>query len=463
MKGKILKRQVTPVESIFSLSPFSVVALVFRVKGNIKKSELKRAVDSMRKRHYLLNSVIEKSEDGKSIFTPASGKPIDLEIVPRESDKQWTEVYHNHCIVPFQFDKKPCIRFTLLQAEDVCELMIFSHHIICDGLSLAYLGRDILEYIGSPVEGEPEMLNPVPVGKDNMPGELRMSGFVESILTKMNKKFQGDREYFDLNDYRNLHKSYWDAFSHEMHHHLLSEEETWSVIESCKKNNVSVNSAIAAAVCGARQKSQSNSISGKKHTIAVSIRNSLPENPAQGMGFYAGSIEVPFVYNGKVGLWKNAAKYHKKVTSRLNTKNIFKNILNWSYLDPGIMESLNFKILGSLTGKHGNSKLYSYSRKEDLVASLVRREKMNSMDNIIMDTAITNLGNLEIDKYYGDLELDSVIMNPGGAFPLAMVQLVVALVTVSGKMSILFEYEKSRFSEEQVRAVMEEALRLLKA
>ncbi|NIQ91862.1 MAG: hypothetical protein GWN93_23890, partial [Deltaproteobacteria bacterium] len=65
---------------------------------------------------------------------------------------------------------------------------------------------------------------------------------------------------------------------------------------------------------------------------------------------------------------------------------------------------------------------------------------MDSLDAIIWGTAVTNLGRLDFPKTYGALELDRLIMQPGGAFPLANVNLVLGAVTCSGKLSLIVEY-----------------------
>lgn len=458
---KSYDRSVTPVESIFSLSPFSVVAMVFRIKGDVSKEHLEKALEFIRIKHPFINSVIQIDSRGEKVFAPAPSDEIDMEVIKRNSNDHWKEVYHNQCVLPFEFDKRPCIRFTLLRSKGLSELMIFSHHIICDGLSLAYLGRDLLAYMGNPEMGAPEVAETFPAGIANLPKNLKVSGFIKSILMKMNGKFNADREYFDFADYKQLHKAYWERFSHEMTTLTLSEDDTTAILKTCKDKGVSVNSALSAAVCGARQQVMGNDGVPKKHSIAVNIRDRLSRNPGEGMGFFAGSIDTSFVYNKKSDFWKNAARYHKAILNRMNNKHICKNVQRWSHLEQGIMESLNFKILGKLTEK--GSKIHTYSEKKDLVASLVRREKMESIDNMIIATAVTNLGNLKIEREYGKLELESVIMNPGGAFPLSMVQLVVAVSTVSGKLSLLFEYETSRLTERQARFIMELTLKYIRS
>jgi len=451
-------RSVSPVESIFSLSPYSVVAMVFRVKGQITSPQLQQAVSSVQMKHPLLQTIISIDDNNEKIFTSENSGSIQLETILRESEEHWMDVYHKHCAIPFEFDTNPCIRFILLQSENDCDLIIFAHHIICDGLSLAYLGRDVLDLIGNHSDSAHEILDTVPVNKDNIPGELKQNRLINNIMTKMNDKFRKDRIFFDFADYKELHEAYWDKFTHRMFPLELSKEQTALVIKSCKTHNVSVNSAVTTAVIGARQIVLKDMKLNSKNSIAVSIRDKILENPGQGMGFYAGAIENNFIYNTNRDFWANALKFHKKVKSGFSIKKIFKNIFNWCYLDPGIMESINFKMLGFLTG---SNKLSSYSERDDVMTSILKRNKMDSIDNTIMGTAVTNLMDLKFPEKYGELELKSVIMNPGGAFPLVMVQMVAAVVTTSGRMSVLLEFEDSRLNKVQAQSIKNEFIKLL--
>ncbi len=59
------------------------------------------------------------------------------------------------------------------------------------------------------------------------------------------------------------------------------------------------------------------------------------------------------------------------------------------------------------------------------------------------------------------LELDRLIMNPGGMFPLVIVTLVVGAVTCAGKLSLLIEHEERTLDNATVEKIKKEALRLL--
>ena len=68
---------------------------------------------------------------------------------------------------------------------------------------------------------------------------------------------------------------------------------------------------------------------------------------------------------------------------------------------------------------------------------------------------------MDFPEKYGDLELERLIMQPGGAFPLVMVPLVIGVVTCSNKMSILLEYAEERIDTTAAKKIKEKALEFL--
>ncbi len=52
-------------------------------------------------------------------------------------------------------------------------------------------------------------------------------------------------------------------------------------------------------------------------------------------------------------------------------------------------------------------------------------------------------------------------MNPGGAYPLVFVNLVLGAVTCSGKLSLVIEYAEERIDTKTVEKIRDQALELL--
>ncbi|MFC1904378.1 hypothetical protein ACFLXT_01225 [Chloroflexota bacterium] len=78
-----------------------------------------------------------------------------------------------------------------------------------------------------------------------------------------------------------------------------------------------------------------------------------------------------------------------------------------------------------------------------------------------MGTAVTNLTRLDFPRTYGTLELDRLFMHPGGAFPLANVNLVLGAVTCSGKLSLVLEYAEEAVQTETMERIRDQALEFL--
>ena len=86
---------------------------------------------------------------------------------------------------------------------------------------------------------------------------------------------------------------------------------------------------------------------------------------------------------------------------------------------------------------------------------------MDSLDKILMGTAVTNLTQMNFPRTYGTLELDRLLMNPGGAFPLSTVNLVLGAVTCSGKLSLVIEYAEEAVDTRTMEKIEEQALKFL--
>ena len=78
-----------------------------------------------------------------------------------------------------------------------------------------------------------------------------------------------------------------------------------------------------------------------------------------------------------------------------------------------------------------------------------------------MGTAVTNLTRMDFPSKYGALELDRLIMNPGGAYPLAMVNLVLGAVTCAGELSLLVEYAEETVDTSTVTEIKDKAMEFL--
>jgi NRPS condensation-like uncharacterized protein len=124
---------------------------------------------------------------------------------------------------------------------------------------------------------------------------------------------------------------------------------------------------------------------------------------------------------------------------------------------------MNFKKLGRLVPLDSirYEKLSAFSERKDLVLRILQRDNLESLETKHWGTAVTNLGRMDFPKTYGALELDRLIMQPGGGIPLANANMVLGAVTCSGKLSLIVEYAEQAVDTETMEQVKNKALAFL--
>ncbi len=460
---KQYNRKVSNLEHLFSRSPFSIVTMVARIKGDVSEGALRMAIFKVQQRHPNLRVRIKEDEHHHPWFTTEGAGEIPVEVVPRESEHHWIDIHHEASKIPFEFDQRPPIRFILVHSSQVSELIILCHHIICDGMSLAYLARDLIVHLGNPESQVDVLPDPVIVDQDSIPEDVTLNGVIKYFLKKINAQWDGERIHFDWDDYRDLNETYWSKFRHQVIPVELSEEETTALVQRCRDERVTVNTALTAAFVGAQYAVQGDQPYHSKIGVAGDLRGRLKTPIDEVMGFYAGIVMPKFKYKSKLGFWENARKLHRKLTPLYTNVGLFKQHLMWCYLEPDILEAINFKKLGGLVPKAlpRYQKLADFSKRDDAVLGILKRGKMDSLEDVIMGTAVTNLTRLDFPRNYGDLELDRLIMNPGGAFPLVTVNVVVGAVTCAGKLSLLLEFAEERIDPSTMEEIKDQAIQFL--
>jgi NRPS condensation-like uncharacterized protein len=460
--GKYERRIAAP-EHFFFRSPFSIVTMVARIKGNVTEEMLRDAVAKARQRHSLLSVRIQEDDDHAQWFTSEGAQEIAVEVVPRTSQSDWIKIHAEASKIPFEFETRPAIRFILVQSPTVSELIILCHHIICDGISLAYLARDLMLYLGDPARAVQVLPAPRAIDLNNLPRDVSQSRLVKFLIKRMNKKWAEELVTFDQEDYEILTKAYWDHYSHGILSVELSEAETSALVTRCRKEKVTVNSALTAAFGGAQSFVEGEKPYHSRFVVAGSLRDRIPTPPGEAMGMYAGGVELEFRVDHKRGFWENARQFHQEIQPKLTDKNLFGDLLNWLYLEPTMFEAMNFKKLGGLVPPDSAryEKLSGFSQRQDVVLRILQRDNLESLETKHWGTAVTNLGRMDFPQAYGALELERLIIQPGGGIPLANVNLVLGAVTCSGRLSLVVEYAEQAAGPSIVEKTVDQAMEYL--
>ncbi len=272
----IYRRRISPLEGMFLHAPYAIVTMTALIKGSVSEDKLQKAVIKVQARHTNLRLKVEYDDRGDPWFTSRDVQAIPVEIIPRENDQDWMEVIQQARLIPFDFEVRPAIRFLLVQSSQQSELVILCHHLICDGLSLAYLARDVLTVLGDPSHRiRNPCHDPTPIDRDNLPPGVKMNGLVNYFIERINKEWREQKVHYNHEDYEAISEAYWSNFSHRMSLLEFTEEQTTALVDKCKIEGVTVNSALAVGLAAAQIYVQGIESYHSNITIAGSLRDRL--------------------------------------------------------------------------------------------------------------------------------------------------------------------------------------------
>jgi len=441
-------RELAGYEAIFYNAPEANVSIVARIAGKISEQALKSAIKVVCGNHPLLNIKLVKEADNKVYMMPNKAAHTLFRCIPKTSDYHWQSVIDDENLVPFDFETGPLIRFVLLFSESVSDLLIYCQHTICDGLSLCLLLKEILERTFRPTldQFEPAIYE---LPNSSELSEFLHEGWIAKLLKKtvishMNRKWKKTEIFFSKKDFLDIHTGYYGKFKYYPSLLELDRSQTSSLITACKLNKVTVNSAICVAIAAARQELRpyhQNRVQG----IAVSIRRRYKNIDPQAFGCFVGDIGFPFMYDARVGFWKNASEHIQIVKRSLDDFQDLQSVIGLASLDRGLVEAMTFA--RHLNYVQGGSilkgKLAQLGSGSSHIAVNLARRGMKEYPGLL----ITNLGVIEIPSIFGDLRLEKIIFAPS-AIPLPPGGLIVGAITFDGKLSLSVNSVEERMAKD---------------
>jgi len=110
------------------------------------------AIAAAQLRHPLLRVAVEYGSDGQPCFRELANIPIPVRVVPEDEFATWHIEMAKELATPILLTRAPLARITLLRKSGGSILLLSMHHAIADGLSSAFVIRDILEALsGKPL------------------------------------------------------------------------------------------------------------------------------------------------------------------------------------------------------------------------------------------------------------------------------------------------------------------------
>lgn len=414
------------------------VAVTAAVNGNISEDDLIEALKKVAEMHPVIGVRVVVDSNHDAWFTDEGAAPLQLKIISRNSSRQWIDVIENEHNIPFDFERGPLIRFILLKLEEISDLIVICQHSICDGISLTNIIQDIMFLLSNP-ETHVKRIDPVlPVSK-NFPAvspQVKLKLLKNKvIMNRINRIWNKQRVIFDDEDYQNIHKAYTQRYKHKIIVGELSKSQTSDLVNWCRQNHVTVNSALSAAFLAGRQdiRGGSNDIN-LGIQIAVNIRNQFKKPVERVFGLLAGGINFEFKYLSDKTFSDNVSLFHQKVQGELNKNKILESLIGY-YIDPTLTDGINFAIYGRWVSSDfsRHKKLARFIQNKSNKAVTISDQIINNMPGLM----ISNLGSVKTQEEYGSLKLDHLYFVTSSS---PFLDLVIGVVTVNGKLTLTLNY-----------------------
>ncbi len=448
------KRKLNQRERTHSKIPNSNISIVATIAGRVSTDDLRETIKKMQVRHPILNTHMRA--DGSEVYLIGDRiMEIPLKIIPREDDNLWMRRIMKEHKIPFNLVKGPLIRFILLFSPEISDLIIFCQHTICDGMSLAYLARDIMKSLGNPSEKVESLPTPPIVDEDIIPDDIKPSLALKLLGKTIVKKWTDHEVLFDFQDFEELHKVYWNEYTYKAKLIEFSREETKSFVKACRKHGVTVNVVLIAAFSMAQHKVHEHDQEYlKRFGSAVNLRNTLSKPVGEQFGFFAGGTQLEYNHKKNCDLWKASKKIYQKANPEKSRNEALIRTLNNFKLPSSLMEAQFFAAFAHLVPPTSPSydKMQAFLSDDKNIA--VKMVKKRLSKGIVLAQIMTNLGNLNFPVKYSGLSLKNLILMPSCS---PYTELAIGVLTHNNQLNITLNHMESTISSENVSKIGETA------
>ncbi|MEX1298228.1 MAG: condensation domain-containing protein [Desulfotignum sp.] len=275
LERQVFRRKIIG-ERVLLMLPLNVV-LAARIRGAIDQEGVTAALDRLRSRHPLLAVRAEIVADGTGAYLGSNVPPLPVHAMARDSDNQWLLRVKEELQTPFPIETGPLVRCSFVHSESVCDVILCGHHAICDGMSLGYLLRDLLECIAEPKKEIAASVIPPPIDSNTVPNPPSTRTFQHLVMGLINRRWGAKGIQFSESDMRRMHEKYWENNTGiQLLAWTLDADETEQLAERSRAEKVTVNSTIWAAFLAAQHEVQKDHLRYRQRSaLAVSTRDKL--------------------------------------------------------------------------------------------------------------------------------------------------------------------------------------------
>jgi hypothetical protein len=392
-------------------------SLCANIIGKFTIEQLRQSLDRVQQQHPLLRTCIAITPTGRPKFVEQSAE-IPVRVVAKVDDLQWQQEPAIELSQSFNWAIAPLVRVVLLHSAEhpeSSELIVTFHHSIADGLSGAYLIRDIVTGIEI---------------KTSMIGNLADRLPVESLMPD---RFKPDNLSTDslLIESELIPPPSSESISTRIQPHvrtaLLSSQLTQQLTDRCRQEQTSVHGAISAAFLLTLARQQPAAESPLKCLSPISVRSHLTPAVEQAIGLYITYGLTHHQLTVDSSFWEVA----RSLKSQLAEERLPDRLFEGFSPRQTIMETCP----EAQMVVQGMQQQYGY------------------------DLLVTNLGRVEIEQQLGTLQI-AALYGPAVMAGVAD-ERVVGVATLGDRLSLTAAFTAASISATTATQTLDEALVLL--
>lgn len=457
-----IERPLTPNEHRFLNAPNGYISLVVRVNGPITDSVFRKAVNAARRKHPLLGARIAYDHDYRSSFLFEDVPENPVSVVEKQRDDQWYEALLNEHRTYVDVCEGPLVRFALLKGSPSSDFIIFANHAVCDGMSLCYLARDIVQAMAESDSGEIHEVPSIPMTDANLGGSMRAGGLAGGVMKIVEKKWEGSRVHFDGGDFRSLHAAFWRAHTYNICYRQLTAKKTSDLLARCRSEGVTVNTAICTAFSSAIRSEHGGFENYMGNLgIAVDLRDRFLCDNKEFFGLSASGVKPKFRYNPKKPFWENARVLHKKIRSAIQADKQLSNAAAESLVSHSMSDAMLVAgLAGSLwpTDHHYDKMAGFRNDDKNIVVKMLKRKGVLDLRRMQLAYICTNLRRVPFPASYEPFSIESMIFAPSSGL---LMECVLGIVTVNGKLNLTVGNVAKKESANRMESLADRALSCL--
>ena len=402
-----MKRETIAYERIlYHMGNTTLMHFAFRVKvkGIIGKNELEEALYKVQHKYPLAGVRVIMTEDKKQFITTENVPRIPLRQF-NGNEINWKAVVSEELCKSFDIFKGPMIRVFLIRRENISDIVVIFHHALCDGLSAVVFLHDLFTFLANPLQP----LNP----------------YTEApIFTKLIKKDVLDiikkrelPEWLKNKDDPVIKPPKEEPFpkpDYVINNWFFTEDDTKKIISLAKEINVSVHCILGAVLLKSFAR-EFGSKDGFKRILQtpVSFKPFLVDEAKEYFGLFNGILKVDIDCSPEKTISEIALDIYTKLKEQLDN---YDPLVGYYFFNEYFLEDVE------------DPELYFANRPGQ------------PMD---YDFSLSNLGRTQMQKKYGNYEIEKVY---GPIFSAIRGEKVISVNTYQGRMFFTCIYDKN-FSE----------------